>query len=172
MSFCLVFINGIQIEILRSNNNETKQNMEDIKMRPTTLAYNKRVYPNDLLNDLFFNNYPEVNTAEYYSKPMVNIVENEKAYVISLAAPGMNKSDFKINLDGNNLSISSAQEQNLGESAYLRQEFHYGAFTKKYELPEDADKTKIKAAYTNGVLEIEILKTKESKTVNKNIKIK
>ncbi len=141
-------------------------------MRPTTLACKRSIYPNDLLNDLFFSTRPESNHASTYSKPSTNIVENKKAYVISLAAPGMDKSDFKISLDGNKLSISSKKEQSSDEKVYLQHEFQYGTFTKKFELPENADKTKISAAYTNGVLDIEIAKTKESVAVNKQIKIK
>ena len=84
-----------------------------------------------------------------------------------MAAPGMEKKDFKIELDGHTLTISSEiqneQEQKEGEN-YNRREFSYQSFFRTFHLPKEVvDADKIKASYENGLLRLEIPKKEEAK---------
>ncbi|MDB5200331.1 MAG: heat-shock protein [Chitinophagaceae bacterium] len=101
------------------------------------------------------------------SMPAVNIKETPENFLVEMAAPGMEKKDFKIELDGHTLTISSEKqdqhEENEGES-YNRKEFSYQSFYRTFHLPKDVvDADKIKAKYENGLLQLEIPKREEAK---------
>src|SRR6187431_2194731 len=96
----------------------------------------------DLLNrDLFNwgnNNYSSTSTTV----PLVNIRETKDGFEVEMAAPGMEKKDFKITLEGNTLTISSQKENEESESenGYSRREFSYQSFTRNFILPHDVVK--------------------------------
>lgn len=115
--------------------------------------------------DLFNWGSDAINTGN--SLPKVNIKETAEAFEVEMAAPGMNKTDFKIELDGNMLSISSEkqnnQEQKEGEN-YSRREFSYQSFYRTFHLPKDVvDADRINAKYENGLLCLTIPKKEEAK---------
>ncbi|PLX11232.1 MAG: molecular chaperone Hsp20 [Marinilabiliales bacterium] len=99
--------------------------------------------------------------------PAVNIKETEENYSIELAAPGMKKEDFELNLDNGVLHISSENkvenETKDEKSNYTRREFNYSSFKRSFTLPNTADLGKINAAYKSGLLQIEIPKKEEAK---------
>lgn len=98
--------------------------------------------------------------------PAVNTSENNDAYALEVAAPGMKKEDFKIELDNNTLTISSEQEENheVKENEYSRREFKYNSFTRSFQLPENkVDSSKIYAKYVDGILYVNIPKREEAK---------
>lgn len=98
--------------------------------------------------------------------PAVNIKESNDNFEVEVAAPGMNKDDFKITLDRNYLTISSSkqQEENTSEQGYTRREFSYQSFTRSFELARDVvDGDNIKASYDNGLLTVTIPKKEEAK---------
>jgi len=90
--------------------------------------------------------------------PAVNIVEKKDHYQLSLSAPGLKKSDFKIDMDDNVLTISSEKEDNKEEKddKYTRQEYNYSSFSRSFTLPEGTDKEKVSAKYEDGVLKVNI----------------
>ena len=99
--------------------------------------------------------------------PAVNIKETSESFEVEMAAPGMTKDDFKIELEGNVLTISS--EKNLenevddGEK-YSRKEFSYQSFQRTFTLSKEVvDDDKIEAKYQNGVLHLTIPKKEEAK---------
>jgi len=98
--------------------------------------------------------------------PMVNIKESPENFEVEVAAPGMDKKDFKIQLDNNLLTISS-QKENSEESqqnGYSRKEFSYQSFQRSIILPKDVvDQEGIKASYNNGLLQLTIPKKEEVK---------
>jgi len=101
------------------------------------------------------------------SMPAVNIRETPESFRVEMAAPGMNKKDFKIELDGHTLIISSEKqdqsEQKEGE-LYNRQEFSYQSFYRTFHLPKEVvDADRIIAKYENGLLQLEIPKREEAK---------
>ena len=98
--------------------------------------------------------------------PSVNIRETADNYEVEVAAPGMEKKDFKITLDGNLLTISSSKQQSGEETndRYTRREFSYQAFQRSFELPKDVvDEDNINARYENGLLYLSIPKREEAK---------
>ena len=134
-----------------------------------------------IFNDFFDNNWMvRTNTTA----PAINVLENEKEYTIEVAAPGMTKSDFKIQMDADNdLTITmekgcncccnkEAQKEEQHETAkqanneepkgrYLRREFSYTKFQQTLIMPENADTAKIEAKVKHGVLCIHIPKKAE-----------
>src|SRR5262245_32184906 len=86
--------------------------------------------------------------------PPVNITENKDEYMVSLAVPGMKKDDFKIDVNGNMLTISSEKEESKEEKdkRFTRKEYSYSSFSRSFTLPEEVNKEQIEARYEEGVL--------------------
>lgn len=97
--------------------------------------------------------------------PAVNVEESKNDYLVSLAAPGLKKSDFKIDVDGNMLTISSEKEENREEkdARYTRKEYSYSSFSRSFTLPENVQQDKIEASYEDGVLKLVLPKKEEAK---------
>lgn len=97
--------------------------------------------------------------------PAVNITEQKDDYLVSLAAPGMKKEDFKIDVDGNMLTISAEKEESKEEKdkKFTRKEFNYSSFSRTFTLPEEILKEKIEAKYEDGVLKIVLPRKEEAK---------
>lgn len=98
--------------------------------------------------------------------PSVNVKESDSDYEVEVAAPGMEKKDFRVTLDGNLLTISSEKQFSDEEKKanYTRREFSYQSFQRSFELPKDVvDEEKIQARYENGVLRLTIPKTEGAK---------
>lgn len=92
--------------------------------------------------------------------PSVNILENAKDYSVELAAPGLERKDFKVEVDNGVLTISAEKEEESKEEGenYKRREFSYNAFKRSFDLPENVITDKIDAKYENGVLRMSIPK--------------
>ena len=111
--------------------------------------------------------------------PAINIKENEKAYTMEVAAPGLKKEWVRINLDNDGnlcIAIENKMEHKNEDKHehYLRREFSYSNYQQCYTLPEDADREKISAKVADGILEVEIpkLTPKEEAKTTKNIEVK
>ena len=109
-----------------------------------------------------------------FNMPAVNIHESEKGYTISLAAPGLEKGDFVVDVENGiiNISVEKEQEQLPEGVKATRKEFSYYKFKHSFTLPEDVDSSKIKAEYKNGVLEIEIPRKATKVLKSKKIQVK
>jgi len=123
------------------------------------------IWDNFFNNDLFNWESNFANTGN--SMPAVNIKETGDSFLVEMAAPGMEKKDFKVELDGNALTISSEKqnesEEKEGEN-YSRKEFNYQSFYRTFHLPKEVvNSDKIKAKYENGLLRLEIPKREEAK---------
>ncbi len=105
--------------------------------------------------------------------PAVNIKEEKDKFVLELAAPGMSKDDFKINLDNNQLTISSERknEKKEKEDNYTRREFVFSSFSRSFTLPKTINVDKINADYKNGVLSLVLPKKEEEAKLTRQIKI-
>lgn len=92
--------------------------------------------------------------------PSVNIQEDEKQFILEMAAPGLKKDDFKINLENHLLTISKEREVKKEEEndKYTRREFVYNNFSRSFKLPKIIVENKINADYTNGILRITLPK--------------
>ncbi len=130
---------------------------------------NENYYPsffdrflNNELMDWGQSNYSSTNT----SLPAVNVKETNDDFIIELAAPGMEKSDFKINFKNNVLTISSEKKNENEEQKenYARKEFSYQSFQRSFTVSDNAVLgDKISAKYNNGILNITLPKREEVK---------
>ena len=107
------------------------------------------------------------NSSTNTTLPAVNIRETAENFAVEMAAPGMNKEDFRIELEGAQLRISSEKktENGLKEGErYTRREFSYQSFQRSFTLPQNVvDVEQIHAKYENGVLHLLIPKKEEAK---------
>lgn len=128
----------------------------------------------EVFNDLLNMDYmPKANATA----PAINVIENEKEYKVELAAPGMKKEDFNVNIDHEgNLVIKMESKQEKKEedkkARYLRREFSYSKFEQTLILPDDVDKEKIAASVADGVLTVDLPKiVKEEVKVARQITV-
>lgn len=121
-----------------------------------------------IFNDTFFSDRMVTRV------PATNISESRDHYHVELAAPGLKKEDFKLNLERNVLSISVEQhtEEKQAERNYTKREYSYSSFVRSFTLPEGADENGIQATYNDGILTIDIPKREEAKTISRQIAIK
>ena len=127
-----------------------------------------------VFNDLFNADYlPKVNATA----PAINVKESDKAYIVELAAPGMKKEDFNVNInDEGNLVVKMESKNEKKEedktTRYLRREFSYSKFEQTLILPDDVKKDAISAKVEHGVLTVELPKLVEEKVkVSRQIEI-
>jgi len=106
--------------------------------------------------------------------PAANISETPDHYHVELAAPGLKKDDFKLQLDQNVLTISVEQrsEDTSAEKSYNKREYSYSSFVRSFTLPESADDNSIEAEYADGILKINISKKEEARAVRRQIEVK
>jgi HSP20 family protein len=102
--------------------------------------------------------------------PSVNITENEEEFKIEMAAPGLERKDFKVEVENGVLCISSEKEEESKEEKknYTRREYSYNSFSRSFTLPDNSLHDKINAKYENGVLNITL--PKKEVTVSKPAK--
>lgn len=99
------------------------------------------------------------------SNPSVNVVETENSYRVEVAAPGLEKEDFEVNVDNGFLTISARKEQKEETKGdrFMRREFNYSSFTRSFQLPDTVKAGDIAASYENGVLKVTLPKKEEAK---------
>ncbi len=91
--------------------------------------------------------------------PAVNVSETEKEYKLSIAAPGLEKQDFKIEVIDDMLTISAEKEKEEKNGRYNRREYNFSSWSRSFTLPEDCNAAKVEASYKNGELSINIPRT-------------
>ena len=129
---------------------------------------NRNLWMPEEFNDFFDTDFmPRVNATA----PAINVKESEKDYTVELAAPGLTKDDFTVNVDNDgNLHIKIENKSNKKEedkkSHYLRREFSYSKYEQTLLLSDDVEKEKIAATVNNGVLTVDLpkIEKKEEKT--------
>lgn len=99
--------------------------------------------------------------------PAINVRETNDNFEVEVAAPGMQKNDFKVELDGNMLTVRSERQDQREEKEnekYTRREFSYQSFQRTFQLQKDVvDEEKIQAKYENGLLHLIIPKKEQAK---------
>ena len=128
----------------------------------------------EVFNDFFDTDFmPKANATA----PAINVIESDNEYKVEVAAPGMGKEDFDININQNgDLTIKMESKREKKEedkkAHYLRREFSYSKFEQTLILPEDVDKEKIAARVEDGVLNIDLPKVvKEEVKVARQITV-
>jgi len=139
-------------------------------------------YPawSNLFNDIFNRNWLDWTTRNFSDTnttlPSVNILEAADSYELNMAAPGLEKKDFKIELNHGILTISSekkVEKETKKGQQFTRREYSYQSFNRSFTLPDTVENEKISAKYENGVLKVVIPKKEAAKTKSlKTIEIK
>lgn len=131
-----------------------------------------------LFGDLFYDQWPEL----YFKRgttPQINVIETDKKFKIEIAAPGMTKDDFKVELNGDNQLVVCLEKESerapegkecCGDEDcakdekhhYLRREFSYTSFRQIFNLPDNVDRDKISAKMNHGVLRIKLPKREDA----------
>lgn len=146
--------------------------MTMIKFRPahTRELLRDSMISSNVMNafDSFFNDHAGKFERNVYFTPRTDVVENEKDFKVSIVLPGMKKDEIKIDVDGDNLTISGERKQtieNKDSKVHLVESF-YGKFSRSFNLPENVDKQNIEAELVDGILNLTIPKVevKDTKT--------
>jgi len=130
-----------------------------------TTKRRKNLFPEtmeDFFNDRFFDNLPFIALPKRNGPfiPDVNIIENPDSYQIELATPGLERKDFKIEIQNGILNISAEKEEENQEEGknFRRREFSFNSFSRSFSLPVNMNTDKIDAKYDNGVLQLTLPK--------------
>ncbi|MFN8252607.1 MAG: Hsp20/alpha crystallin family protein [Ferruginibacter sp.] len=127
---------------------------------------------NELFNELP-SNLGKTFREDVWAFPAVNITEQNDVYQLQLSAPGYDKADFNLKLDGNMLTISAEKKaENKAENEKtIRKEFSVKSFKRSFTVDEKIDAGNITAKYENGILHVDLPKKEEVKAVAKQIAI-
>lgn len=128
----------------------------------------------DLLTDfpvLFRDDFNKMQTPQ---KVPVNVTEMERAYKLEFIAPGYEKSDFKVTLDKDVLTISAENKETNKEQKekLIRKEYLVKSFKRSFTIDQRIDAKEIDAQYVNGVLTVQLPKKQEEKKITAEISIK
>jgi HSP20 family protein len=141
------------------------------KNRPVSSTFN------NLMGD-FFPQFPSIIQDEFTAGSSnqyapVNVKENEQAYFLELVAPGLEKEDFKINVEKNMLTISAEKKEETEHPSgkHIRKEYQFKSFKRSFTVDENIDAENISAKYVNGVLTLNLPKKVEVKEAAKQIAI-
>jgi HSP20 family protein len=128
------------------------------------------------IDNLFNSSLADVMGNDYtFTHPSVNITDEPNHFLMELAAPGLEKKDFKLEIENDHLVVSAEKKSEKEESEkgkFTRREFNYTSFKRSFYLDETINREAISAAYENGVLKITLPKKEESwkkpnsKTIN------
>lgn len=137
-------------------------------MMPTIYSTRNQGWIPALFNDFFNDNW--MPAVKYHgTTPAINVLEDEKEYKVEIAAPGMTKENFNIQLtaDGDivvSMEKKTETKEEGDKKTYLRREFSYSKFERRFTLPDNVEKSKIDAGMEHGILTINIpKKTEEEK---------
>lgn len=140
---------------------------------PATLPTFRTI--NQMVDDLLNRNISDLWTNEnsFFTTPSVNVVETPENFRIDVAAPGVPKETFKINIEKNLLTISAnhqtekteGNEENNKSTRYTRREFNYASFQRSFHLPETIHTEGISANYEQGILTLTLPKAEAKKQV-------
>ena len=132
-------------------------------MMPTIYSTRNQGWIPALFNDFFDDNWMPTVKYHHGTTPAVNVSEDKNEYKVEIAAPGMTKDDFNIQLtsDGDIVISMEKKTDNKNENdkkTYLRREFSYSKFEQRLMLPDNVERNRISARMTDGVLNIDIPK--------------
>lgn len=147
----------------------------------TTMKFLKNIIGKDWRLPQFIENFFGTKISDQVGKdeelitlPSVNIADEDAAFDLKVALPGLSKNDIKIEIKDNNLIISSEKSNKTEEKGknWIRQEFSYASFYRVFALPDNADPNKVEAKMENGLLSLKVAKKYDKKETKKLIAIK
>ena len=126
-------------------------------------VFSRNTWMPEVFNDFFDTDFMGRANA---TAPAINVKESDGEYTVELAAPGLKKEDFDVNIDRDgNLHIhmeSKAEHKDEDKkSHYLRREFSYSKYEQTLLLPDDVDKDRIEAKVNDGVLTVNLPKVEK-----------
>lgn len=128
--------------------------------------------------DDFFTNWDDWfgknNLLSRATMPALNISEDKDAYKVTVAAPGLEKDNFDVDIDGNILTISAVSEKEKEEEKkkYRRREYSYSRFSRSFTIPSDVNAEAIDASYDKGILTLNLPKNEKTKNnTEKKVKV-
>ena len=129
----------------------------------------------DNLNHFFNDDFWGFRGLEQQAQVPANIRETDTSYELELVAPGLKKDDFKVNVNGDQLTVSlEQQEENDQENkkeGWVRREYKTRSFSRSFNLGEKVETSKITAEYTNGILHLTLPKKEGAQTLSRTIEI-
>lgn len=148
-------------------------------METKAVAKNKQAWPSLFNNsgwlDRVFNSPIDeyFNFSSVLNVPAVNVNQTDGMYELSIASPGLEKKDFKIQVEDGVMTISAEKEEREEKNGkFNRREYNYSSWSRSFTLPDDADDTKITAEYKNGELKVDLPRTgKKAKANVKSINV-
>ena len=148
-------------------------------METKAVAKNKQTWPSLFNNsgwlDRVFNSPIDeyFNFSSVLNVPAVNVNQTDGMYELSIASPGLEKKDFKIQVEDSVMTISAEKEEREEKNGkFNRREYNYSSWSRSFTLPEDADDTKITAEYKNGELKVDLPRAgKKAKANVKSINV-
>lgn len=131
------------------------------------VKYKRRRTPvNNLLDDFLNVSISDFLGNDFVSStPSINITEHTDRFLVEVAAPGLDKSDFNVKVENDHLVISAKKSTNTDggdKEEYTRREFNYTSFERSFYLPDTVDANKVSGEYANGILTITVDKNEES----------
>jgi HSP20 family protein len=125
------------------------------------------------MQGLFMDDFfaPHMKNKLRFNQPPVNISESSEGYLIELAAPGLKKELFKLDLNKEYLSISYDEQESSTEAGYRLKEFNYTHFKREFSLPDEIDRDNISAKYESGILLVNIPKLAKQNPESRTIQI-
>jgi len=122
----------------------------------------------NIFDDLFNSSFSELVNADFTTtKPSVNITEEADQFTIAVAAPGLSKTDFNVEVDKDQLIISAElkdeKTEEEGDETFTKREFNYSSFKRSFNLSNKVDPKGIDATYNHGILTISLPKKEEAK---------
>ena len=105
-------------------------------------------------------------------QPAVDVVENDKEFLLKFDVPGIDKKDIDIEVQNGMLTVSGERSYENKDDRKHRIESYYGSFSRSFTLPENVSENDIKAEQHNGVLSLHLKKNKEKKLLSKKVEIK
>ncbi len=160
------------MQLILKNKNEITMTNTKFNGRPFEGTFNNLV-------DSFFTELPGILKTDFNNSDRkgwvpVNVKETDKAFVLEVVAPGLDKADFKVKLDQNLLTISAEkkEEVNAETDKQIRKEYSYKGFKRSFTIDEKVDATAIEASYVNGVLTLNLPKKEVVKSSATEIVIK
>jgi HSP20 family protein len=141
-------------------------------MRILTPQWTNRSLASDLMTEMdqFFNDWTPTNRSEFYDErsfnPACEISETEEHFMMSVDLPGTKKSDIKIEVANDILTVSGERKrESMTDKKAKLQHFErsYGFFKRSFSLPTSIDADKVEARYEEGVLELYLPKVHTAK---------
>jgi HSP20 family protein len=152
----------------RNGNTDERENQNRGLMWPSMVNdFITPTWSRDLMQDFFNDNYFSGASRIGTTLPAVNITETADDVIIEMAAPGMKKNDFKLEVDNDQLHIGYKKEKEVenenNQCNEWRREYSYESFDRTFTLPSMVESDKVKASYTDGILRITVPKKEEAR---------